>query len=250
MNGIYAFLDKEKNDLVVNVSLINGKSNQLRAKNIPIQKWLNITISVDLRNVDLFVNAKLISSKKLDTLPEFGLNPIIINPYGGFSGSIGNFKFYNYAADINLIYKIFKKGYQSYNPFNKTLDRAEDEFIEMGQGLGLDGGERLLTPRKKDNTGEHTYHTKYFNEECSSNIQCIGDLKCIHQKCTFKPQSRKKGELCVNSNDCQIGFKCNNIGYDNLNNNALKKLKYKGIKISNVDKYNKTYGKPFSCYKI
>ena len=103
-------VDSNKNNLTIKIKTLgNGKEN-ININNIPIQKWLNIIVIVNGRNIDIFLNGKLYISKFLKTLPLIRKGKAILCPNGGFDGYIGHSKYINYAIGKDKIIKIFNKG--------------------------------------------------------------------------------------------------------------------------------------------
>jgi len=82
--------------------------------NVPIQKWVNLFISVYGRTLDIYIDGKLVRTcvlpgvAKIDTLA-----PVYITPYGGFSGWTSTFQYWSEASDPQKAWNIYKKGYGS-----------------------------------------------------------------------------------------------------------------------------------------
>ena len=96
------WLEKKNNSLYVSVPIFN-QSNQeiITYKNIKLQKWINIIIILDNRNLDLWINGQLINSKYLNNVPNLKHNNLLICPKGGFSGKISNIVYYSYPLDYS-----------------------------------------------------------------------------------------------------------------------------------------------------
>ena len=82
--------------------------------NIPIQKWVNLFISVYGRTLDIYIDGKLVRTCVLPGVAKIdSLAPIYITPYGGFSGWTSNFQYWSEASDPQKAWNTYKKGYGS-----------------------------------------------------------------------------------------------------------------------------------------
>uniref|UniRef100_A0A6C0IVY0 LamG-like jellyroll fold domain-containing protein n=1 Tax=viral metagenome TaxID=1070528 RepID=A0A6C0IVY0_9ZZZZ len=112
------WLDKNSNDLHIHIPTYNSnQGTKLKILNLPLQKWLNISVILDNRNLDVWVNSKLYNSKYINNIPKFiNQSNMKINPYGGYNGYVSQVKYYNYVIKknqllgINNLYRIFKNG--------------------------------------------------------------------------------------------------------------------------------------------
>ena len=80
--------------------------------NIPIQKWVNLLISVYGRTLDIYIDGKLVKTCVLPGTAK--INPdanVYVTPKGGFAGWTAKFQYYPYAMDPQGAWNIYKKGY-------------------------------------------------------------------------------------------------------------------------------------------
>lgn len=59
-------------------------------ENIPLQTWFSLSVTVFQRNLDIYLNGRLVKSCVLPGVPKPALGDIVLNDDGGFSGSICN----------------------------------------------------------------------------------------------------------------------------------------------------------------
>ena len=80
--------------------------------NIPIQKWVNIIVSMYGRTLDLYLDGKLVRTCVIPGVPRVD-NDIDINvtPSGGFSGWTSAFKYWSNASNPQEAYNIYKEGF-------------------------------------------------------------------------------------------------------------------------------------------
>jgi hypothetical protein len=65
-----------------------GDSFTCKVENIPLQAWFSVSITVFQRNLDIYINGKLVKSCVLPGVPRPIAGDIQIGPSGGFSGSV------------------------------------------------------------------------------------------------------------------------------------------------------------------
>lgn len=86
-------LDGMQNNLVISVACYPTTSSSspvihnCNVNNIPIQRWVNIIISLNGRTLDVYINGKLTRTCVLPGIAKVTATaPIVITPNGGFSG--------------------------------------------------------------------------------------------------------------------------------------------------------------------
>lgn len=91
-------------DVAVSVFPVTGGANTSRTnmsgdlfkcsvENVPLQSWFSVSITCFQRNLDIYINGRLVKSCVLPGVPRIGLGEIVLNDNGGFSGSICNVTF-------------------------------------------------------------------------------------------------------------------------------------------------------------
>jgi len=63
--------------------------------NIPLQTWFSVSVSVFGRNLDIYIDGKLVKSCFLPGVPKPAVGDIQVTPEGGFSGQICDFTHYS-----------------------------------------------------------------------------------------------------------------------------------------------------------
>jgi hypothetical protein len=104
------FLSPADNTLNVQVSLYSidsstgagtpgadttGDSQTCSVENVPLQSWFSVSVTVFQRNLDIYINGRLVKSCVLTGIPKPAVGDIILNDAGGFSGSLCNVNYYN-----------------------------------------------------------------------------------------------------------------------------------------------------------
>jgi len=116
----------------------SGTSMPCTIENIPIQKWVNVIISLYGSTLDTYLNGKLVRTCVLPGVPKVDNNAdISVTPNGGFSGWTTNFKYWSDASNPQQAYNIYKAGFGNSilgNLYNKY--RLRFSFIEDNKVAG------------------------------------------------------------------------------------------------------------------
>jgi hypothetical protein len=80
--------------------------------NIPIQKWVNLLISVYNRTLDVYLDGKLVKTCLLPGVAKVNQKaPIFLTPKGGFSGWTSKLQYWPNSTDPQEAWNIYTKGY-------------------------------------------------------------------------------------------------------------------------------------------
>ncbi len=113
------YLGKVVNDLIIDVPVYNSDPKndktyiieKVVVNNVPLQRWLQITIIFDNRNLDIWVNDALYSSKLLSNIPLIDDGASLdLTPNSGFGGYIGKFYVYDKPISKRFIKRSFALG--------------------------------------------------------------------------------------------------------------------------------------------
>ncbi len=112
-------IDRFTNNLVVNTAVYSGTSSDsgtsihtCKVDNIPVQKWINLTVSVMNRSLDIYLNGKLTRTCILTGVPKTNSNDsLYITPGGGFSGWTSKMLYWPDACNPQKAWNIYKEGY-------------------------------------------------------------------------------------------------------------------------------------------
>ena len=106
-----------------NLGSVFTPSNQMPVcdvQDIDLQRWINITVSVNGRIVDVYYDGKLSRSCVLPGVPNAsnsGTQAITIGRNGGFLGKISGVQFFGYPLTPDRIYAVYQIGPASSNSF-------------------------------------------------------------------------------------------------------------------------------------
>ena len=79
-------------------------------KMIPLQKWVNVIVSVYNQIIDIYIDGQLSSSCVLHGFPNISTDDINITPNGGFSGKMSRVVFMNTAVTVTQARDIYYSG--------------------------------------------------------------------------------------------------------------------------------------------
>lgn len=113
-----------QNNLLISQTVYDDTSNDADAdpitsnvetfivKNVPIQKWVNVTISTFGRTMDVYLDGKLVRTNILGGVAKIDPNAsVFITPNGGFSGWTSRFQYWDTAFNPQQVWNVYKRGY-------------------------------------------------------------------------------------------------------------------------------------------
>lgn len=118
-NIITMSLDKHQNNITTKIAYKNGsetKQHKCTIHNVPLQKWVNIIISIDTRVLDVYMNGKLVKTCIIEKPPEIGSSgdyKVYLTPAGGFTGETSNFRFFKHSLNPQEAWNVYKAGFGS-----------------------------------------------------------------------------------------------------------------------------------------
>jgi hypothetical protein len=101
--------------------------------NVPIQKWVNLIVSVYGRSMDLYINGKLVRTCLLPGVASVNnASNIYVTPMGGFDGSTSQFQYFPDSMNPQQAWNIYTAGYSSWSSMFSTY-QLQVSLIENGQ---------------------------------------------------------------------------------------------------------------------
>jgi hypothetical protein len=89
----------------------NGYLETIQIKNIPVKKWMCITIRVENTTVDIYLNGILTQRKKLNHLPRQNYYDTMVGDAdNGFNGFISSLRYFDHAIHYDDIQGLYSKG--------------------------------------------------------------------------------------------------------------------------------------------
>lgn len=86
--------------------------HQCTVDNVPLQRWVNLLVSVYGRSLDVYIDGKLVRTCVLPGLADVSSNkPIVITPNGGFQGFTSKLRYYGSPTNPQQAWNIYKEGF-------------------------------------------------------------------------------------------------------------------------------------------
>ena len=141
--GPRMFLSPTENTLNVRVSLFaensaaagtpgaetTGDSQTCSVENVPLQSWFALSVTVFQRNMDIYINGRLVKSCVLPGVPKPAVGDIILADSGGFSGSICNLNWYNSMLSPEDAKNFHAKGTQCAPPAEASATKPPEDSV-------------------------------------------------------------------------------------------------------------------------
>ena len=104
------WLYPNENTMAINMNTYHSVKESCDIGNIPVRKWVHITIVVIDKNIDVYVNGELKKRNVLKGIPKQNFDDLYINAWQGFDGFLSKFRYFNYAVPYWKIEQIVSSG--------------------------------------------------------------------------------------------------------------------------------------------
>jgi len=86
-------------------------AESITVENMPVQKWVCVTIRVQQTTVDIYINGMMTQRKHLNNLPRQNYYDVMVgDSTSGFAGSIASLRYFNSALGYDEIQNLYGKG--------------------------------------------------------------------------------------------------------------------------------------------
>jgi hypothetical protein len=116
---INAYFEQYENNLVIELGYNKDggglEYHPCKIFNVPLQKWVNIIISLNTKVIDVYMNGKLVKTCIMPRPPNLGnsTEKVFLTPNNGFSGETANFRFFSDSLNPQEAWNVYKSGYGS-----------------------------------------------------------------------------------------------------------------------------------------
>ena len=108
----------------------SNSTHTCNVANVPIQKWVNLIVSLYGRTLDVYIDGKLVRTCVLPGVAKVSNNaPLYITPLGGFSGYTANIHYFADSLSPQQAYNIYRDGYSSTGiefPYQLRIEYLKD----------------------------------------------------------------------------------------------------------------------------
>ena len=101
---------QDSNKLYVFFNTYNNVLEHIIIEDIPIEKWLCVTMRCQNQTIDVYINGVLTKRHILSGVPKQNYSDVHISQNGGFGGYLSSLRYFNYAINTNKIMEINRKG--------------------------------------------------------------------------------------------------------------------------------------------
>ena len=130
--GVYLSPNYKELHIIINTFDTIGMeiSERIIIDNIPIEKWINIIIRCEQKNIDVFINGTLTRSKLLKSIPRQNYDNINIGLNGGFQGKLSSLRYYSRSININEIQNLVNYG-PNLKVLNSDLENSKPYYLSF-----------------------------------------------------------------------------------------------------------------------
>lgn len=134
--GLY--LDADKNNFIILMNTFSKLQETITIEDIPLNKWINVVIRCEGRNLDVYINGTIVKRHVLSGVPKQNYGDVFISMNGGFSGYTSNLWYYDYALGLRELNKIVKNGPSTTMKDSQMTDSANSQHKYLSERWYLD----------------------------------------------------------------------------------------------------------------
>lgn len=131
-----ALTNRSKYTALVNSTEIDSDMAMCDLKDVDMQRWVHIAVTVNGRIMDVYMDGKLARSCILPGLPDAsisGAQTLVMGPNGGFGGYVCGVQFFGYAATPDRIYTTYQGGpYATTSFLTYVAEKVGFKFLYTG----------------------------------------------------------------------------------------------------------------------
>ena len=119
------------NSNVLSIMMNNYKNviEEIQIDNIPTNKWICLTIRVQNKTIDVYVNGTLSKRHTMMDIPRQNYGKIYCGQQGGFGGYLSKLQYWDYAINYNTIQNVVRSG-PNLTSINDNMD-AQPPYLAM-----------------------------------------------------------------------------------------------------------------------
>jgi len=100
-------------------------------KDVPMNKWFNVIIKCQNKDLIVYVNGMVANSIKLHNVPKQNYGSIYMSNNGGFSGNTSNLWYYSYALSSIEIQNLVKNGPNTSIVSGSTINQKNADYLSL-----------------------------------------------------------------------------------------------------------------------
>ena len=130
-NGPGLYITPHTNDLLIIMNTFEKIDERITINDIPLNKWINITIRCENTTIDVYINGTIVKSHTCQSVPFQNYGDVYTTLNGGFSGYVSNLWYWNYALSSQSIKSIVRNGPDLTIKHNKNLTKAKPSYFSL-----------------------------------------------------------------------------------------------------------------------
>ena len=116
-------------------SSMSGSNEICTIPNIPIQNWVSIIVSLNGRDMDTYINGKLVKTCVLDNAAYVdSTQDVTITPSGGFQGNVSSVKYWASPISPQQAWNIYKHG-PTGSSLSDLFSKYQLKFVFLSNGV-------------------------------------------------------------------------------------------------------------------
>jgi hypothetical protein len=104
------YLHPNKNSMRVYINTMENMKEHFDIDNLPIKKWINVTLTIKQKVAELFINGLLKKRHTLSSIPRQNFGELWMNLFGGFDGYISKVQYHRRALKYEEIMELIQDG--------------------------------------------------------------------------------------------------------------------------------------------
>lgn len=126
--GLY--LAADTNQFLVLMNTFSQVQETIVVDDIPLNKWINVIIRCEGRNLDVYINGTIVKRHVLSGVPKQNYGDVFVSMNGGFSGFTSNLWYYDYSLGLREINRIVQNGPNTTMKDSKMTDHRHKYLSE------------------------------------------------------------------------------------------------------------------------
>jgi len=112
-------------------AIVDFKEEEVVIKDVPMNKWFNVIIKCQNKDLIVYVNGMVANSIKLHNVPKQNYGSIYMSNNGGFSGNTSNLWYYSYALSSIEIQNLVKNGPNTSIVSGSTINQKNADYLSL-----------------------------------------------------------------------------------------------------------------------
>lgn len=125
------FLQPNKNTIQLVMNSYNMIGETITVDNLPLNKWVNLIITVQQKTVHIYVNGSIAASHTLHGLPKQNFGNIYVGQAGGYDGYLSNLYYYDHSLSLGEIGKLVKQGANTSMKGSNELKQKNANYLSL-----------------------------------------------------------------------------------------------------------------------